>query len=1087
MTEYTLRVHAITVFDPLISEPIRHSGYDLIVVDDNGHKIMYTIDFSTENLENAIIEIKEVPVYTIINNNGQEIYWDAPLSEEDIAEGEPEAKNILTGTAALEAFNKIKLDAVLTNLANPIDYDIFGDSRVCNTATQYWAEEYIPGYENSDITFGMYGNFFGKDDDYINATNEEQAQKLKFINNIVEQLSNLDALDDVLTNNEPFISNKYLPILQKYLTQNLSDAENGLLLNKILPLIIQDEFSAAAVIGLHYKSVDVAELKEMVDLAETQVSPLVLDLDGDGVETNEENSTVHFDHDNNGFAESTGWVGKDDGLLVRDINNNGQIDNGTELFGNNSVLSSGQKAANGFEALADLDSNNDGVFNSSDTAWNQVKVWKDANSNGVVDSGELLTLEQAGVSGINLDYENETTTDENGNQHKQTGTFIKTDGSTGSGFGNVRSLQETMALDASGELKTLIEQYIAETDVNIRRNLIDNIIFHWAGVENIDPESRKPSFLYDNPIRDARYLETLEKILGEKYSNTWWFGKEEENPHAHAAEILLSAYDNIYNYVMLCLETQTHSKTFLEKIYIEWNEDSSQWNVDVSNAITLLEETAEENLFNAQLTINVLSDIIQQQNLFVDEIINAFRNGTSENSDLQSYLEDFGELKNKVTHNADIIYGTDDDDNINAFQGMDKIYGADGNDILDGGAGNDKIYGEGGNDTLIGGAGDDHLAGGAGSDTYFFEGSWGHDTIDNFAGDENETSSDTDAVQFGEGISPSDVTLKRQGNDLILSLHNDADTVTIYSYFLDAGKTTNTVKQIKFADGTSWDYEYVRVAWNAAPITIGDTRVLNGTDENDYLYGSSNNDIISGEDGDDNIGSDSLSSNSGNDILYGGKGNDILSGGIGDDIYVWNPGDGMDEINELGNNDTISFGAPVLPENLVYRNEGWDLRILVNGDETQGVLIKYFFMQTISEIETLSFANGETVRLSEIGLILKQKDTGENITGTDFADIIHAGGGSDNVYAGEGDDVVYGGDGDDTLNGEGGDNVLYGEDGNDALYGGSGNEVFYGGKGNDILSGYAGDDVYVYNIGDGFDIIEDYTHGLSNDVIRFGE
>lgn len=119
--------------------------------------------------------------------------------------------------------------------------------------------------------------------------------------------------------------------------------------------------------------------------AEKQLSPLVLDLDGDGVETINTERNVHFDHENDGFAENTGWVGKDDGLLVRDLNNNGQIDDGTELFGNNSVLSSGQKAANGFEALKDLDSNNDGVFNSQDTAWNEVKVWKDTNQNGIVD------------------------------------------------------------------------------------------------------------------------------------------------------------------------------------------------------------------------------------------------------------------------------------------------------------------------------------------------------------------------------------------------------------------------------------------------------------------------------------------------------------------------------------------------------------------------------------------------------------------------------------------------------------------------------------------------------------------------------
>lgn len=126
--------------------------------------------------------------------------------------------------------------------------------------------------------------------------------------------------------------------------------------------------------------------------AESTTSPLVIDLDGDGVETTTEEDGVYFDHDNNGFAEKTAWVGKDDGLLVRDINNNGQIDDGTELFGNNTVLSNGQKATNGFEALKDLDSNNNNVFDSSDTAWNQVKVWKDANQNGKVDSGELLSL-----------------------------------------------------------------------------------------------------------------------------------------------------------------------------------------------------------------------------------------------------------------------------------------------------------------------------------------------------------------------------------------------------------------------------------------------------------------------------------------------------------------------------------------------------------------------------------------------------------------------------------------------------------------------------------------------------------------------
>jgi hypothetical protein len=132
--------------------------------------------------------------------------------------------------------------------------------------------------------------------------------------------------------------------------------------------------------------------------------PIILDLDGDGVETlNMADTSVYFDHNRDGFAQRTGWAGADDGILVRDLNGNGQIDNGGELFGDNTLIS-GVRAANGFEALKALDNNKDGKFSSADTAWNTVNVWKDSNSNGSVDTGEILTLAQAKVASINLDY-----------------------------------------------------------------------------------------------------------------------------------------------------------------------------------------------------------------------------------------------------------------------------------------------------------------------------------------------------------------------------------------------------------------------------------------------------------------------------------------------------------------------------------------------------------------------------------------------------------------------------------------------------------------------------------------------------------
>jgi len=163
-------------------------------------------------------------------------------------------------------------------------------------------------------------------------------------------------------------------------------------------------------------------------VAENTFSPLILDLDGDGVETLGQNFYIQFDHDKNGFAERTGWVGADDGLLVLDRNGNGRIDNGSELFGNNS--GTGPGPANGFAALAEFDANRDGRIDAADAAFASLRVWKDANSNGLTDAGELLTLQQAGVGSLSLSYTTGTTVDARGNSHLQLGSYTTTLGQT---------------------------------------------------------------------------------------------------------------------------------------------------------------------------------------------------------------------------------------------------------------------------------------------------------------------------------------------------------------------------------------------------------------------------------------------------------------------------------------------------------------------------------------------------------------------------------------------------------------------------------------------------------------------------------
>ena len=105
--------------------------------------------------------------------------------------------------------------------------------------------------------------------------------------------------------------------------------------------------------------------------------PLTLDLDADGIETTSANTGITFDFDGDGLRTGTGWVKGDDGFLVLDRNGNGTIDTGRELFGVDTVKRNGQKAVNGFDALSDLDSNADGVFDAKDAQFANVRVWED--------------------------------------------------------------------------------------------------------------------------------------------------------------------------------------------------------------------------------------------------------------------------------------------------------------------------------------------------------------------------------------------------------------------------------------------------------------------------------------------------------------------------------------------------------------------------------------------------------------------------------------------------------------------------------------------------------------------------------------
>ena len=161
-----------------------------------------------------------------------------------------------------------------------------------------------------------------------------------------------------------------------------------------------------------------------------QHDPLTLDLDGDGIETVASNGHkgALFDHDKNGIRFATGWVSKDDGFLVYDRNGDGVVNNGGELFGDNTPLKNGERAANGYQALAELDDNGDGKVDAADSAFAHLRVWRDLNQDGISQEGELLTLNEAKVKALNLANKNADRDLGNGNTLAEEGTYTDSDG-----------------------------------------------------------------------------------------------------------------------------------------------------------------------------------------------------------------------------------------------------------------------------------------------------------------------------------------------------------------------------------------------------------------------------------------------------------------------------------------------------------------------------------------------------------------------------------------------------------------------------------------------------------------------------------
>ncbi len=318
-------------------------------------------------------------------------------------------------------------------------------------------------------------------------------------------------------------------------------------------------------------------------------SPLVLDLSsgGTGITLSAPTGTgsVLWDFGTH-FLHQSGWVTGTTGLLCIDPTGTGVITQ-ADLFGNEPAngIPNGQ-AANGFQALAAFDSNHDGVINSSDANFNELRVWvPSVNTDAVATpgSGELYTLAQLGITSIDLNYANEDY-QINGNFIEQQSTFV-INGNTqtiadawfsydplntiydGSytlnpevlflpdqrGYGQLPELAIAMSLDSTllGEVQSLASHSFAQL-MNPSfglENALKTILFEWAGAESVDPTV--------GGIVNSQELQFVEQLMGQNIWNQTLASTTSTNwDGSLVASHLNQAWDVAFSYITAHLLAQ---------------------------------------------------------------------------------------------------------------------------------------------------------------------------------------------------------------------------------------------------------------------------------------------------------------------------------------------------------------------------------------------------------------------------------------------------------------------------------------------------------------------------------------------------
>jgi Ca2+-binding RTX toxin-like protein len=744
------------------------------------------------------------------------------------------------------------------------------------------------------------------------------------------------------------------------------------------------------------------------------IDPLIFDLDGDGITLTSLGdagqpgaSTVHFDYDSDGFAERTGWVGPNDGMLALDLNGNGTIDNGSELFG--------APTRDGYEVLETYDNYRDGVIDSKDAIFADLKLWRDLDSDGVTDAGELKTLTEIGITSISLNRQDVAGTNA-GHDRGFQGSFTRADGTTGTAetiyfqtdrqdtredptppFTLVEGVDRLPQLSGSGTIHSIAWKASSDADFRTawtaladdaatlsRSELVDRfqtLLLRWAGVDQTDPNSR-------GAYVDARHLAFVEAFFDDQYRELRTSNSQSvlhTSPTTAGAGAAIEAnFAGIVDVLLTMVLAQSVTSAIARGGSFEAALSSPYLAYSLLDFRTELAEGEEASPTpgNLGVVIALLKAAAPQE---FGAAVSWFEKGLAGLPALtaaafEGSAQDYRAFVEPLL--ADITDPTLRQIAIEVAKGTALIGSGD----------HDGLGGDSGANVLSGGHGDDVLLGGSGSDIYTYSRGEGSDWIR----DAGDASVDADTLALRD-LTRQDVSFARVGEDLRIKVTATGEVITVENEF--ARKSGGVwqgsgVETVRFSDGTVMSRdEMAREA------------VYEG-----YQFGAQ------------------ITGDSGNNVLRGSAGNDHFSNvGVGNDVILFGRGSGFDTIfdgygSAQGKTIVHLIDLDIDDVDIFFDNTAFS-RLVIRIKDTGETLIDDYASGGTAQvlgIEGIRFANGIEWGAQQILAHAKTlgTDGSETLSDTSSDDVIVGGKGNDKIqllYGGQ-DKVEWSpGDGSDTI------------------------------------------------------------------------